>query len=172
MSLCHLPAKPLSKPASISPNGTPRLLAEHVPSLQWGTNLQEHLKGPDWVRLRRACSAPGSKCEICGGIGRRHPVEAHEVWNADPDQRVLSLVRVAALCPSCHDVKHIGRTLALGFGQRAMAHLAHVNGWTMLKAREHIDAIEAQWRERSAWAWTLNLDWLTAQGITPTQARG
>ena len=32
----------------------------------------------------------------------------HEVWDYDDARRVQRLVRLIALCPACHEVKHLG----------------------------------------------------------------
>lgn len=162
-----MPARPLSKPASVSVGSEPRLIVELVPSQCWGVNLHEILSRTDWDKLRRTCyDLAGNKCELCGGVGRRHPVEAHEVWAYDEQTHTQSLQRLIALCPSCHEVKHIGRAFAVGFGQRALSHLAMVNGWTKQKALEHKNAAMVQWKERSSHAWTTDLSWLEGKGVT------
>lgn len=64
-------------------------------------------------RLRRQVyQAAGDRCEICGGRGTDHPVEAHEVWAYDDTTLVQRLLRMTALCRACREVKvkHYGRT--------------------------------------------------------------
>jgi hypothetical protein len=48
------------------------------------------------------------RCELCGCKGREHPAECHEVWRYDDRTLVQALVRMIALCPACHQVKHLG----------------------------------------------------------------
>ena len=57
-----------------------RLTVELVPSTCWYTNVRSHVPKAVWDRLRRQVAAEaGDRCEICGGRGRRWPVECHEV---------------------------------------------------------------------------------------------
>src|SRR6266542_2374238 len=65
------------------------------------------------------------------GRGPEHPVECHEVWRYDDRTHVQMLVRMIALCPACHQVKHLGFANVKGKGTQARAHLARVNGWTL-----------------------------------------
>ena len=52
-----------------------------------------------WDRLRKKVyQQAGSRCEVCGGTGPRHPVEPHEMWEFDEANRVQRLVRMIALC--------------------------------------------------------------------------
>jgi hypothetical protein len=58
----------------------------------------------------------GSRCEICGGRGPEHPVECHERWRYNDLIRTQTLVRMIALCPACHQVKHVGLANVRGKG--------------------------------------------------------
>src|SRR5688500_7037485 len=97
---------PVSKPLTI----------ELVPAPCWWMNLRAILPGAEWDALRLAVGeVAGSCCEVCGGVGPRHPVEAHEVWEWSQESSVQRLLRLVALCPPCHVVKHAGRAQLLGF---------------------------------------------------------
>ena len=151
-----------------------RLTVELVPSTCWWSNVRSHLTPPEWERLRRAtAAAAGNRCEICGGRGRRHPVECHEVWDYDDTRRVQRLVRLIALCPSCHEVKHLGLTAKRGRQAAALVHLANVNGWTTADAEAYAEVVFEQWAARSRHDWTLDCTILEAQGIhfEPTRIR-
>ena len=104
------------------------LTAELVPSGLWWVNLRSILRPGEWDALRAAVyEEAGHRCEICGDVGRRHPVEAHEVWSwAGQVQR---LVRLVALSPGCHFVKHAGRAQLLGRENDVVDQLRTVNGW-------------------------------------------
>ena len=142
-----------------------KLTVELVPETSWGDNLRSRFKPSEWDRLRKACyEQAGHKCEICGGKGRRHPVECHEIWHYDDDQGVQTLKGLIALCPSCHEVKHIGRAMAVGLGDRALAHLTKVNGITKHEAVAHVGDALVQWRTRSQRPWILDISLL--QGVT------
>jgi cytochrome c2 len=107
----------------------------------------------------------GYKCEICGGQGRRHPVECHEVWHYDDKARVQKLERMIALCPACHEVKHIGLAEVRGRAQEAMKHLAKVNGWTFPQAMRYVSWAFEVWQHRSRFQWKLDLSHLASHGV-------
>lgn len=138
-----------------------RLAVDLVPASQWGDNLRSRLRPSAWDRLRRACyEAAGNKCEVCGGKGRKWPVEAHERWEYDTEARVQKLVGLIALCPTCHLVKHMGRAFATGQGARAVKHLRKVNGWSEQECAAYLDAVWAEWEERSRHEWTLDISFV------------
>lgn len=156
---------------SVKPRVGPPVLIELVPGNRWGVNLRAILTKATWDRLRTRCYATaGHFCEICGGVGRRHPVEAHEVWLWDEVAKVQKLERLIALCPNCHEVKHAGRAVALGNVSRVLSHMVQVNGWTAVQARAHLDASMIEWRRKSGIDWTIDLSWLQGQGVPVPQA--
>lgn len=137
------------------------LTLDLIPASTWYDNLRSRIRPADWDRLRRATyAAAGHRCEVCGGKGRKWPVECHEVWQYDDDARTQRLAGLVALCPACHEVKHFGRAHSIGRGQAAFAHLMRVNGWDVERARQHVDDAFTQWRARSQVQWTLDLSWL------------
>lgn len=109
----------------------------------------------------------GKCCEVCGGRGSKHPVECHEVWEYDETARVQRLVRMVALCPACHEVKHMGLAGIKGRGEIATAHLAEVNGWSTAVADRYVRSAFVVWEERSARTWSLDVSALAAYGIDP-----
>jgi len=137
---------------------TMKLTVELVPESSWGDNLRSRFKRPEWDLLRKACyEAAGHKCEICGDKGRRHAVECHEIWHYDDEKGLQTLQGLIALCPPCHEVKHIGRAMAVGSGDRALAHLMKVNGMTKAEAIAHVGDAFVLWRKRSGRPWTLDI---------------
>jgi len=145
---------------------TETLTVELVPSTAWGKNLRSDLPRKDWDKLRKMTyAAAGYHCEICGGKGPKHPVECHEIWDYDEKTHVQKLVRLIALCPACHGVKHFGFTQTQGFADEAIAHMMEVNGWTERQAREHVRDAARIWNERSVHEWTLDLSWLLSVGV-------
>jgi len=140
---------------------TPKLTIELVPKGQWGMNLRSELPRAAWNRLRRdTYKAADYHCEVCGGVGSKHPVECHERWRYDDDTKTQVLEGLIALCPACHEVKHIGRAGAVGRLEHAVAHLMKVNGWEADRALEYIDDAFSLWAKRSQAEWTLDLSWL------------
>jgi 5-methylcytosine-specific restriction endonuclease McrA len=96
-----------------------RLTVELVPSTRWYTNVRSNVPKAVWDRLRRQVAAEaGQRCKICGGRGRRWPVECHEVWHYDDATKVQRLERLVALCPACHEVKPAGLTSRRGASTR------------------------------------------------------
>jgi 5-methylcytosine-specific restriction endonuclease McrA len=152
------------------PGGTnpPRLTVELVPKTCHCSNLRSELPRADWDRLRRLCyHQAGYRCEVCGGRGDRHPLECHEVWEYDDDRMVQALAGVVALCPACHEVKHLLRATKAGRQEQALAHLAVVNRWTPVQTRRYFGGEGVTWARRSRVEWTLNLDKLRDYGIQP-----
>ena len=77
-----------------------------------------------------------------------------------------------ALCPACHEVKHIGYASTRGRLGVATVHLAKVNGITLPEAQEYVKAIWRVWQERSRYEWKLDVSWLGQYGIVQTKVRG
>lgn len=143
-----------------------KLTIELVPKTAWYANLRSALKKSQWDKLRKQVYEQASYlCQVCGGKGRKHPVECHEVWAYDDEYQIQKLVRMIALCPACHEVKHIGRAQMLGKGDRALKHLAKVNGLSLAGANAYLDQISREWAWRSNFEWTLDLNALADYGV-------
>ncbi len=143
----------------------PQLTVEIIPTSLHGKNPRTAMGKAMWERQRkRLCEAAGNHCEICGGVGKRHPVEIHECYEYDetsrpPCQKVVGLI---ALCPDCHAVKHLARTRLVARQQgdpsiyeHALRHLAGVNDWDDQRLREYLVGVQAEFHRREALgAWT------------------
>jgi hypothetical protein len=148
------PRPPLVAPAA-------QLTVELVPKTSWYNNVRALVDGPTWGRIRRQVWRQANyRCEICGERGPEHPVECHEVWRYDDRTGVQTLVRMIALCPDCHQVKHFGLAEVKGEGARARAHLARVNGWTLEQADAYLAEAFRVWAQRGQASWTLDLEGL------------
>ena len=146
--------------------GDIRLSVELVPKTCWFSNVRDHVTKIEWDNLRKASYERASnKCEICGGRGENHPVECHEIWEYDDEGFIQTLKGLISLCPSCHDVKHIGRAQQLGLGEIAKNHLSKVNDWTDEQTKQYLKLTKAIWLERSKHDWKLNIDWLENQNV-------
>lgn len=142
-----------------------KLTIELIPKSSWDNNLRSYLTGPQWDKVRRKCyEEAGHKCEICGGqdaarLARGHsPVDCHERWEFKEGE--VKLVGLIALCPSCHEVKHIGLADSRGRGMIALKHFMKVNGMSEGDSRKYIQGAFTLWQERSKESWTLNVDYL------------
>ncbi|MBW4533204.1 MAG: HNH endonuclease [Pleurocapsa minor HA4230-MV1] len=137
------------------------LTIELVPSTSWFSNVRSNVERPTWDILRKLTYRQARyKCEVCGGRGAKHPVECHEIWHYDDSNYIQTLSGLTALCPSCHQVKHIGLARLQGQGEKAEAQLSKVNDWTTEQTDRYIDGAFALWQSRSCHDWTLDLSWL------------
>jgi hypothetical protein len=139
---------------------SPRLTTEIIPMSLHGINPRT-VNGKAWwdCNRRKQYQASHYRCEICGGVGERHPVEAHERYEYDetarpPCQRLVGLI---ALCPDCHSVKHLYRTHAVSVERRdpsiyenALRHLARVNGWDDARVQAYLTETQAAFERREA----------------------
>lgn len=153
---------------------TGRLSVELVPATAWWSNVRSNVTRAEWeicktfVKTRSGNGDPSqARCEVCGGRGSRYPVDCHETWDYSDETWLQTLVGLIALCPPCHEVKHIGRALRLGNLERAMQHLARVNDWTLEHA-DHYVALQLQIHAvRSEHPWRLDIDYLKTLNIDP-----
>ena len=149
------------------PISNPRLTIELVPSTCWWSNVRSNVSKSDWDRLRKHTYKKASyRCEICGGVGEKHPVECHEIWNYNESTRVQTLERLIALCPNCHSVKHIGFTQLQGRASEAINHLAKVNNWNLSQALIYLFECFETWQKRSQYEWQLDISYLEQLGIS------
>jgi hypothetical protein len=152
----------------MEPGESPKLTIELVPQTCWFSNVRDQVSRGDWDRIRSQVSEKaGRRCEVCGGRGNRHPVECHEVWEYDEQAGVQRLIRMVALCPACHEVKHIGLAGIRGRGEIARDHLARVNDWAPEVAARYVNEAFDLWRMRSRRNWSLDISSLAAYGINP-----
>jgi len=136
----------------------PKLTIELVPASCWYSNVRSNVSKKEWDTIRHKVYAlAGHTCEICGGRGSKWPVECHEVWHYDDYHRTQSLVRMIALCPDCHKVKHFGRASVTGEYDVSLEHLMKVNEWDMSTAHGYVNHQFVKWQERSKHDWTLNI---------------
>lgn len=134
------------------------LTIELVPSSCFYNNVRSNVTPAEWDVLRKECyKKAGYKCEVCGGKGPKHPVECHEIWEYDDNAYTQTLGGLIALCPSCHQVKHIGLAQINGKFDEAVAHLAMVNGITLEEAKLYVEASFEKWSERSQKEWKLDI---------------
>jgi hypothetical protein len=143
-----------------------KLTIELVPSSSWFNNVRAVLTRKQWDTLRKKVySEAWDTCQICGGIGPKHPVECHEIWHYDEKKLVQKLEGMIALCPDCHMVKHIGLAQIQDKGERALKHLMKVNKLTKKQADKYVADSFMKWAERSGKTWKLDISILEIYGI-------
>lgn len=137
-----------------------KLEIELVPKTAWFTNLRSELTKAQWDVVRKKCYRQADyKCEICGGVGAKHPVECHEKWAFEDGK--ITLLGLIALCPSCHECKHIGLAGIRGRGEIALRHFMKVNGIGRAEAEAYVKAAFKLFHERSQRdSWELDTKYL------------
>lgn len=129
-----------------------------VPRTAWYQNLRSLFTTQQWDFIRKtAYHRANYCCEICGGKGLKHPVEAHEEWHYDDENHVITLDRVTAICPDCHRVKHIGLAEVRNELDIALEHLSKINQQSMEESKAQAKRAFEVWCERSSHQWTMNL---------------
>ena len=129
-----------------------RLTAELVPRSLWGVNLRKLLPVSEWDRIRKeAYARQNQQCAICGHEGR---LECHERWEYDDAARVQRLTGFMAVCPPCHQVKHLGMTgIRASRGEidyeQVTRHFIETNACDRDACLTYLDEVKAQWEERS-----------------------
>ena len=133
-----------------------KLKFELVPESCWCSNLRSELPKEVWDVIRKKAYARAKgRCMICGSPTTR--LEAHEQWRYDDERGVQSLENVIAICKSCHEVIHIGRTQLIGREEEACKHFMKVNGCSYADYRKALGEATAIHRERSRKEWQLDV---------------
>lgn len=137
-----------------------KLNFELVPDSCWYSNLRSILSPAQWDFIRKdAYKRAGGKCMICGAPKNR--LEAHERWEYDEETATQKLVDVVAVCHTCHEVIHIGRTQLMGREKEACEHFMKVNGCSYADYRKALgEANEAHIRRNKIPEWKLDLTYL------------
>lgn len=144
----------------------PKLTVELIPSTCHFSNVRTTVKAKEWDKIRFiSYEAADNKCEICKQNGKdqgyKHNVECHEIWEYDDDNHIQTLIGLISLCPTCHQVKHIGRAIKIGKFYQCVKQLAQVNKWTREQIDIHIAESFEVYKERSKHEWSLDLSILT-----------
>lgn len=134
-----------------------KLTIELIPRTAWFNNLRNLVKKSQWDNIRKKVYQEANyKCEICGGVGHKHPVECHEIWEFTNNKIILK--GLIALCPSCHEVKHIGRASVTGNLERAVEHFKKINNVSDEEAEVYIADAFKLYNERSSQEWEMDFD--------------
>lgn len=143
----------------------PKLTCELVPKTCFYSNVRSVLPSSVWDKLRKESYAKANfKCEICKGSGLdqgyKHALECHEIWDYTTDGTQM-LKGLISLCPRCHQAKHIGRAIAMGYKGKIFKHIATVNKWDLNLVEAYVGACFQEHKERSKIKWKLNIGILT-----------
>lgn len=140
----------------------PKLTIELIPKTCWFSSVRTMVSASNWNKIRKiSYELAKNKCQICGdnGInqGYKHPVECHEIWEYDDINHIQRLIGLISLCVKCHQVKHIGRTIAMGKEQPLFKHIMKINKWTKAKLENYIQECFIIHKERSKYKWELDI---------------
>jgi hypothetical protein len=138
-----------------------RLRLDLIPDSAWFSNLRTELEPAEWDHIRKTVyRQAGHRCQICGGKGSTHPVEAHERWLFDEQREIQLLSRIVALCPLCHLCSHFGLARVSDREVEARAWIRKINGWDEAKLEAHLVDSFAAWKRRSRIRWALDARFL------------
>ncbi len=137
-----------------------KLKVELVPNSCWYSNLRSLLKPSDWDIVRKdAYARAEGRCMTCGRKVKR--LEAHERWLYDEQKAVQKLTDVVALCHSCHECVHLGRTTLMGREKEACSWFMKVNGCSYTDYLHHVgEANKDHARRNLVNEWSLDLTFL------------
>lgn len=152
----------------MSVKSNPKLTIELVPKTCHFSNVRTCLSTSDWDKIRKiSYTNANNKCEICGDTGKNqgynHNVECHEIWRYDEETLTQKLVGLISLCPKCHMVKHIGRSIAIGKVDVCYRQLAKVNKWTQSQIQKHIVESFDKHKLLSKHQWILDISMLSQE---------
>jgi hypothetical protein len=144
----------------------PKLTIELVPKSCHFSNVRTCVSTSDWDKIRKlSYEKANNKCEICGDSGKnqgyKHNVECHEIWQYDEETLTQKLVGLISLCPKCHMVKHIGRSIAIGQEEVCYKQLSKVNKWTQTQIQTHIVESFDKHKKLSKHKWKLDISLLS-----------
>lgn len=136
------------------------LTIELIPASNWKNNVRSECKNDwDWIR-RKSYQKANYRCEICNGVGDRHPVECHEIWDFDVDTRTQKLIGLISLCPLCHKAKHIGLAFINEEEELVIEHIKKVNNWNDNDVNKYINEAFLIFEVLSEIEWKLDLSFL------------
>jgi len=138
-----------------------KLGVELVPRTSWCSNVRSEVPRSKWDKIRKKCyEAAGHKCEVCGGVGRKHSVECHEIWEYNDETHEQTLTGLIALCPSCHQVKHAGLAQVRGLIENVISHMVKVNGISRIHVGQILIQAFDEYHRRSQYEWTVDISYI------------
>ena len=142
-----------------------KLTIELVPETSWYSNVRSNVSNSEWDILRRTSYKKANyKCEICGDIGqnqgKNQPVECHEIWEYNDENKTQKLKGFISLCPNCHKTKHPGLAQMNGEINIVINQLKKVNDMNEEEAEIYVIKQFKIWSERSEHNWTLDITYL------------
>lgn len=143
-----------------------KLEIDLIPETSFYKNVRQILTPVQWKAIcKQVYDKYNYRCSICGGIGNKHPVEAHELWKYDEKKLIQKLSDIIALCPTCHMTVHFGFAQIRGKGDEALKHFMKINQLSKFAAKKSIAEAFLIWRKRSEKKWSLDISLIEDYGI-------
>ncbi|MGC8543020.1 MAG: hypothetical protein ACP5NQ_03680, partial [Vulcanisaeta sp.] len=149
----------------------PKLCPRLVPSPLWGVSLANIAKMSPYL-AEALCDDCGDvirrvrdwwfsldrsgPCEVCGAPGAEIDEEWSYVINEGGGTATITYLR--RLCRECHLAKHQGYAKTHGLSERAINHLAHVNGIDANTAKSVVNKAFRVWHNLNFIYWTIKID--------------
>jgi hypothetical protein len=145
------------------------LFIDLIPTTSWFNNARSATSQSEWQRVRKhVYERVDNICETCGGppSHNRKTLDCHERWDYNYSTSTQKLMRLVALCKSCHDTTHYG--LSVGVQKRdeeIKNHMKKVRGFTDEEYNRHIEEAYNKWNQRNRIKWKLDLSLLSNNGV-------
>jgi len=144
---------------------------ELVPATCFFSNVRSAISASQWKIISKQVRAQAYNiCEICQS-SLQQPLHCHEVWEYNDTKQIQKLIKMVALCRSCHQVKHFGLARVQGKEKQAIQHFIKVNKISGKLAEKYIEQSFIIWRDRSSKEWTLDISILNDYGVDITKIR-
>ena len=135
-----------------------KINSEPIPKSMHYVNLRSELSKEEWNFIKKLVYKRANyRCEICGQIGPKWPVEAHEIWKYDEKNGIMKLDKIMALCPDCHLSHHLGFAQIKGKYEQAINHLKEINNFTEKELEIYLDKLWKDWERRNKINWKLDI---------------
>ena len=131
-----------------------------VPKPLWRKSAYRMLgRGARWKQIRKdALEAAHHACEVCSFAPSPiygDPLTCHEVWHYDDKRGIATLTGFEIHCNECDSVMHMGRTVAHGGRDMAIAQLCKVNKIGPKEAEQLFADAMIVWRQRNEKKWRI-----------------
>jgi hypothetical protein len=130
------------------------------------SNVRSNVTRSQWDKIRKEVYAESDhKCKWCRDTGfnqgRKHAVEAHELFHFDESTQTQTLTEIVALCPRCHSTQHIGLANIRGTIEDVFKHFMKVTRKTSVEAILILDKTTERFKVlNQIKEWKLDLTYL------------
>jgi len=134
-----------------------------LPKSSYGMTVQNCVHPSDWNRLKSFIEERANfKCECCDDKG---PLDAHERWSYNEEEKTQKLMRIIAICKPCHETTHMGLAQINGREEAAFDRLMQVRKMDKPTALKHLEDATKVKSRRDDIEWKQDFSILTDSGI-------